>query len=303
MNAIEPEPGICFPKRISRNSMPHRSYPHDFDDYWHQVCRELEAIPMAAEEEFLPMRSTEFCDCYAVRFTSIGPYRLFGDGPFPSILNGPGYRSAVAPLTQGDANEKRSRFVIFSAAARGQRNADKPFAAQFPGLMTEGIDSPETYIFRGIVADWLRAVDYLLTRPEVDRSRIVAVKRDSLPLLTASLRPEVTHVVAAPGSFLQISDNTPAELDDYLRMYPDKRGLVEQTLSYFYPLFFASAVHARTLLWGNPEAVESLSATIAGETDVRESEQSTFKDGLFEERWIAEQLGFSDAIVPRCWQT
>ena len=256
------------------------------------------------------MRSTEFCDCYAVRFTSIGPYRLFGylsiphgDGPFPAILNGPGYRSAVAPLTQGDANEKRSRFVIFSTASRGQRNADKPFAAQFPGLMTEGIDSPGTYVFRGIVADWLRAVDYLLTRCEVDRSRVAAVKRDSLPILTASFRPEVTHVVAAPGNFLQIGDSTHTELDDYLRMYADKRDLVEQTLSYFHPLFFASTVRARTLLWGNPEAVGPLSATITGKTDLRQSEQSTYKDGMFEERWIAEQFGFSDVVVPRCWQS
>jgi cephalosporin-C deacetylase len=285
------------------------SCPSDFDDYWRQVCRELEATPMAAEVEFIPMRSTEFSDCYTVHFTSIGPYRLFGylsiphgDGPFPAILNGPGYRSSVEPLPQGDANEKRSRFVIFSTAARGQRNADKPFASQFPGLMTEGIDSPDTYLFRGIVADWLRAVDYLLTRPEVDRGRVVAVKRDSMPILTASFRPEVTHVVAAPGNFLQIGDDTPAELEDYLRMYPDKRGLVEQTLSYFQPLFFAGAVRARTLLWGDPEAVESLSAAIAGETDVRKSEQSTYKDGLVEERWISEQLGFSDAILPRCWQ-
>ena len=50
------------------------------------------------------------------------------------------------------------------------------------------------------------------------------------------------------------------------------------------------------------ESVESLSAAIVGETDVRTSEQSSYKDGLFEERWLAAQLGFSDAILPRCWQ-
>ena len=188
-----------------------RSRPEDFDEYWQQICRELEETPIAPEEQPLAIRSTEFCACHEVRFTSIGPYRLFGylsiprgDGPFPAILSGPRYRSAVEPLFQGEANEKRGRFVIFSTAARGQRNADKPFAAQYPGLMTEGMDSPGSYIYRGIVADWLRAADYLLTRPEVDRTRVAAVNRDSLPILTAALRPALTHVVAQPGSFFAL---------------------------------------------------------------------------------------------------
>ena len=188
--------------------MSNTSRPEDFDAYWQQICRELEATPIAAEEEHLPIRSTEFCECYTVRFTGIGPYRLFGylsiphgDGPFPTLLLGPAYRSVVDPLPQGDANEKRGRFLVFSTAGRGQRNADKPYAGLFPGMMTEGIDAPETTIFRGFVADWLRAVDYLLTRPEVDRSRLAAIKQEGMPLLTAALRPEVTHVVASPGNF------------------------------------------------------------------------------------------------------
>ena len=196
--------------------MPQPSRPKDFDAYWQGICQELADLPIAAEAEHLPIRSTEFCDCYTIRFTSIGPYRLFGylsipkgSGPFPTVLLGPKYQSVVEPLPQGDANEKRGRFLIFSVAGRGQRNADKPFAATFPGLLTEGIDAPETYIFRGIVADWLRAVDYLLTRPEVDRFRLAAVQQGDLPLLVAALRPEVTHVVAAPGHFYGIRDQTP----------------------------------------------------------------------------------------------
>lgn len=289
--------------------MPNPTRPDDFDEYWQQLRRELDATPIAAEEEHLPIRSTDFCDCYAVRFTSIGPYRLFGylsiprgPGPFPALLSGPGYRGAVEPLFQGEANEKRGRFVVFCSASRGQRHADEPFAASFPGLMTEGIDSAESYIYRGIVADWLRAADYLLTRPEVDRTRVAVVKRDSLPLLTAALRPEITHVVAQPGSFFGVDDKTSAELDDYLRMYPSKRDQVEQTLAYFNPLSFANAVRARTLLWGSLEPLEPLAAAIAGEADIRPSEQSQYKDGLFEERWIAEQLGFSEPILVPSWQ-
>ncbi len=285
------------------------SRPADFDDYWQQVCRELEATPMAAEEEHLPIRSTEFSDCYAVRFTSIGPYRLLGylsiphgDGPFPTLLYGPSYRSVVEPLPQGDSIDKRGRFLIFSAAGRGQRNADQPFAARFPGLMTEGIDTPASYIFRGIVADWLRAVDYVLTRPEVDRSRLAAIRpADGLALTAAALRREVTHVVAAPGSFYNVHEQTPEEVEDYLRLYPKKREQVERTLAYFDPLYFASKVRTRTLLWADPEMVAPLTNALNGETEVRPSESSTYKDGLYQERWIAKQFGFAEPILPANW--
>ena len=53
--------------------------------------------------------------------------------------------------------------------------------------MTESIDDPQSYIFRGIVADWLRAIDYLWTRPEMDDTRLAAIKLDGIPLLTAAL--------------------------------------------------------------------------------------------------------------------
>lgn len=288
--------------------MPAPSRPADFDDYWGQVRLELEAVPMVVEEEHCALRSTEFCECYTVRVTSIGPYRLFGylsiphgEGPFPAIFNGSSYRSAVEPLFQGEPNDKRGRFVVLSMAVRGQRHADEPFTAEYPGLFTEGIDAPETYIYRGIVADWLRAVDYLLTRPEVDRTRIAAVKHNSLPVITAALRPELTHVVAQPGSFFGVRDKTSVEIEDYLRMFYGKRKSVERTLSYFNPLFFAEAVRARTLLWGDEKHLEPLANAIVGETDVHASEQSQYKDGLFEECWISEQLGFADPILPHCW--
>jgi cephalosporin-C deacetylase len=289
--------------------MPDTSKPADFDAYWQDICQELEATPIAPEEEHLPIRSTEFCDCYTVRYTSIGPYRLFGylsiphgEGPFPTLLLGPGYRSVVEPLPQGTANEKRGRFLIFSAAGRGQRNADKPFSATFPGLMTVGIDAPETYIYRGIAADWLRAVDYLLTRPEVDRSRLMLIQQDDLPLLTAALRPEVTHIIAAPSRFYAAHERLSGEVDDYLRLYPEKRTLVQRTLSYFDPRFCASAVRATTLLSGNPDGIAPLTDALGGSVEVRQGEGSSYKDGLFQERWISNQFGFDDIIVPAHWQ-
>src|SRR6185503_9727355 len=147
---------ICCPK--GEPVMDQR--PGDFDQYWQQTLDALADYPACPEINVLPFRSTDFATLYSVRLTSLGPYRLFGylsiptgTGPFPAIYYVSKYQSVLEIIPQGTANLIRSRYMIFSLAGRGQRNADTPYAAMFPGLLTEGIDDAAAYIFRGIVAD------------------------------------------------------------------------------------------------------------------------------------------------------
>ena len=100
--------------------MSNTSRPEDFDAYWQQVCRELEVTPIAAEEEHLPIRSTEFCECYTVRFTGIGPYRLFGylsiphgDGPFPDPVAWSGISQRRGSAAAGGRQRKTWTFPRF----------------------------------------------------------------------------------------------------------------------------------------------------------------------------------------------
>src|SRR5207249_4364347 len=102
-----------------------------------------------------------------LKLTSIGPYRLYGyysvptgGGPFPGLLDTPGYGSVNHVPDYTD----RSRYAALKIMHRGQRLADQPFAAAYPGLLTLGIDHPARYIYRGIVADLLRAAEFLASR-------------------------------------------------------------------------------------------------------------------------------------------
>lgn len=298
--------------------------PTDYDAYWQQTLDDLAAYPAAPEVGMIPLRSTDFATLYGVRLTSCGPYRLFGyvsipvgDGPFPAIYYAPKYQSVLEIIPQGTAILQRSRYITFTLAARGQRNADSPYSAMFPGLLTEGIDHAETYIFRGIVADSVRGLDYLMTRPELDASRVIVVGND-MAVFAAGLHAGATHVVTTPALFYNTAELAPQtqaypleEVNDYLRTFPHRTAAVHRTLAYYDLRAMAPRVRATTLIMaGAPgsgldaQSLEPLVKAIAGEVSVHESEHSTYKDGLYAETWMAEQSGITDvqSILPEHWR-
>jgi cephalosporin-C deacetylase len=298
--------------------------PAAIREYWQETLADLARYPARPELELLPLRSTPFATLFGVRLTSLGPYRLFGylsipsgAGPFPAIYYAPKYQSVLEIIPQGTANLQRSRYVTFSLAGRGQRNADTPWAAMFPGLLTEGIDRAASYVFRRIVADSVRGLELLRARPEVDASRVVVAGND-LALVTAALTTGATHVVTAPALFYRTAELAPKspaypleEINDYLRRYPERAEAVRRSLAHFDLIAFAPRVTATTLLMaGAPgtaldaTGLRPLAAALGGPVTVYESQQSLYKDGLYAERWMAAQCDIADvrSILPEHWR-
>jgi cephalosporin-C deacetylase len=296
--------------------------PENFEQYWGDTLGELAALPARPEVEVVPMRDTDFATAYGVRFTGLGSYRLFaylsipkGEGPFPALYYTAGYGSVVTPIPQGVSNGIRSRHVIFSIAARGFRNADTPYAASFPGLLTDGIENPVKYRLRGIAADCVRGLEVLLERPEVDASRVVLIGAD-MALLTAGLTSGASHVVAGPALLyktMELAEATQAyplqEINDYLRLRKKAKTAVARTLSYFDVRWHAPNIEATSLLKAGPAhsatdklALSSLTTAIAGSVTVHESENSGYKDGVFADKWVSSQLGFDAPILPEHWR-
>ena len=298
--------------------------PLNFREYWRETLASLARYPACPEFEPIPLRSTAFATLYGVRLTSVGPYRLFGylsipagTGPFPAIYFSPKYQSVLEIIPQGTANLIRSRYITFSLAGRGQRNADTPYAAMFPGLLTEGIGDATAYIFRSIVADSVRGLELLLTRRDLDPARVVVVGND-LALITAALMSGATHVVAAPALFYKTAElaiRTHAypleEINDYVRTFPALAEAARRTLAYYDLRAFAPGVTATTLLMaGAPgtlfdgQGLKPLVNALTSQVTVHESEQSLYRDGLYAEQWMAARCGISDLqrILPEHWR-
>ncbi|WP_163511068.1 acetylxylan esterase [Fodinicola acaciae] len=272
----------------------------DFDAYWEKIDTELALLPARPEIRRIPGRTTDDFTGYEVRFTSLGSYRIFGylsvptgDGPFPALLATPRYGSVNNPPHWVD----RLRYVTLTIMHRGQRLADSPYAAAYPGLLTDGIEDPDSYIYRGVAADCLRAAELLLDRPEVDSSRI-GVVGDDFAVITAARRP-VFAAVQVPDVLLYQWDkrrqNTVAypveEFNDYLRTHPDRAAAVARTLGFFDVERHAAAVRAAVRAEVADEAgtMAGLAKVLKAETYAPTHEGQTDNDAV--DAWLAGKLG------------
>ena len=286
--------------------------PQDFDQYWKKVEDELASIQPAAERTELHLRSAPEAKVYGLKLTSLDHYRIFayfcvpsGKGPFPVIYRLPNYGSVVhiPPF------EERCKYISVALCHRGQRLSDQPFAAKYPGLLTSGIDSQRNYIYRSIVADCLRVMDYLVSCDDVDSQKISLVGGD-LALFTAALRDSASVLFYTPSLFYKAlhkataTQNYPLEeFNDYLRSFPESIDQISQTLAYFEPMNFASRVKSEVMLMEESEGdANDLAVSFAREIERSGSKHSSYKDGVVLAEWLSKKLQTGETLVPMHWR-
>ena len=286
--------------------------PQDFDQYWKKVEDELASIQPAAERTELHLRSAPKAKVYELKLTSLNHYRIFayfcipsGKGPFPVIYRLPNYGSVVhiPPF------EERCKYISVALCHRGQRLSDQPFAAKYPGLLTSGIDSQRNYIYRSIVADCLRVMDYLVSCDDVDSQKISLVGGD-LALFTAALRDSASILFYTPSLFYKAlhkataTQNYPLEeFNDYLRSFPESIDQISQTLAYFEPMNFASRVKSEVMLMEESEGdANGLAVSFARDIERSGSKHSSYKDGVVLAEWLSKKLQTGETLVPMHWR-
>ena len=229
--------------------------------FWEQTEAQLAETPPDVSLERDAFYSQPEWDVYRMRYTSSAGHRLFawlsvphGDGPFPALVRMPDYASVHDIIYTG----LRHRAVVMNPTYRGQRNSDDRVRASYPGLLTEGIDSPQNYTLLGAYADALRALDVLRVQSQASIGAIALTGAGlgaTLALAVAARRSNVAAVAADtpmalghPASLQPGLGYPLAELDDYLRAHPERREAVAQTLSLVNPLNFAPSVSVPVLM-------------------------------------------------------
>lgn len=221
--------------------------PADFDAFWEATLAQAAAIPLNATLTPVPLRSTAGVEVYEVHYDSWDHVRVAGwyclprerRGPLPAMVFYPGYISEPA-LPKGYAAKG---YATFGVAPRGKLRSNGQFNPGYPGLLTHNIVDRHTYGYRGFYVDALRVIDFLDTRPEVDGTRIGVQggsQGGALTLLAASLAPTIA-AAAAQAPYLAgmidaiaLTHSYPyEEINEYLRLHPQARPAVEETLAYY----------------------------------------------------------------------
>ena len=175
-------PSIDMPIEQLRQYKPSQYREADFEDFWDATAAEAKRQPLNGEliPYRLPARGVE---CYAVRYDGFGGGRLAGwylrpaaGGRFPGVCVYHGY-GGRAPRPLELLHLAAQGVCVLSTDCRGQngqsQDANTYPEGHFLGWMTQGVRDPQTYFYRYIYADALRALELLAGREEVDADRLV----------------------------------------------------------------------------------------------------------------------------------
>ena len=236
--------------------------PEDFDAFWDAVLHQVAAIPLNPEIIPDPLRTSEEVEVFQVFYTSLEHVRIAAwycrptrrPERTPAMLLLPGYQ-ADPPIPKEWA---RKGYCAPYVAPRGKLRSNRQFNPGYPNLLTYNIVDRHTYAYRGFYVDAWRGIDFLLSRPEVDPTRIGVTgssQGGGLTITTAAMRSEI-RAAAAGAPYLcgyldaiELTHTYPyEEINDFLRLHPESRHAVEETVAYFDGINFADKITCPTIV-------------------------------------------------------
>ncbi len=263
-----------------RDYKPDREEPADFDTFWDATLGDARSHPLEPVFEAVDTGLVT-TDVFDVTFAGFGGQPIKGwlllphdvgssplarAGRLPCVVEYVGYGGGRGRPIDG-LLPPSAGFAHLVMDIRGQgstwRSGDTPDVdaggetGQFPGYMTRGILDPETYYYRRLMTDPVRAVEAARAHPAVDPTRIAvngASQGGGLTLAVAGLVPDL--MIATPDvPFLchwrratEITDSDPyQELVRFVKIHRADADRVFRTLTYFDGVNFAARAKAPAL--------------------------------------------------------
>jgi len=252
---------------------PARTEPADFDSFWDSTLTEARRYPLNLRLEPYDsgMKTLDFFD---VTYSGYAGQPIKGwfvlpkyrQGKLPCVVEYIGYGGGRG-LPINWLNWASAGFAHFIMDTRGQGSAWMPgdtpdlepegSSPQYPGFMTRGVLSPQTYYYRRVFTDGVRAVEAARSIAEVDPGRIALTggsQGGGITLAVAGLVPDVA--IAMPDvPFLchykratTLVNSFPyGEIAAFCKTHRDKIQTVFDTLAYFDNVNFAPRARAKAL--------------------------------------------------------
>ena len=307
---------------------PARIEPPDFDEFWSRSLSDARRFDL--NPIFVPIdNGLTLIESFDVTFNG------YGGQPIKGWLNLPRNRSGRLPcvveyIGYGGGRGLPIDWLAWSAAGyahlimdtRGQgstwRNGDTPDVEeggsnpQHPGFMTRGVLKPDTYYYRRVFVDAVRAIETARSHAGIDPERIAVRGGSQGGGITLAVSGLVPGLIAAMPDvpFLchyrvatEITDGDPYnEISRYCKVHRDKVETVFNTLSYFDGLNFAARATAPALFSVGlmdeicpPRTVFAAYNHYAGAKQIKVWPYNHHEGG--ETYQVAEQLQFLNTLV------
>jgi cephalosporin-C deacetylase-like acetyl esterase len=188
---------------------PTTTLPGDFLQFWDNAKTELAEIPLDARMTLLPERCTNKVNVYHINIQNYQHVRLYGilcvpkaPGKYPAILRVPG--AGVRPY-YGDVSNAEKDVITLEIGIHGipvtMESAVYTDLSKgaLNGYWTYNIDNKDLYYYKRVYLGCVRAVDFIFSLPEFDRSNIVVFggsQGGALAIVTAALDSRITGLVS-----------------------------------------------------------------------------------------------------------
>lgn len=233
--------------------------PADFPAFWDSTVAELDRT-MPDVHLGQPEPTSSGAEVRQISYTSLAGVRISAyllrskaERPCPLIVHAHGYNDRYEVRAEWGRN-----CHVFGFDARGFGRSVDGSRPSADGYMLTGIESPETSILRGAVADYLQASRVARDLLQCDATTMTFNGFSfggALSLMAAALSTEPDLVVLGQPTFgwhaerrrVSLAGST-HELNRYLERYPWNLDRVSRTLEYFESVYFARLVRSPTMV-------------------------------------------------------